>query len=82
MLGIALCRSKYTNGIPLMKDNQGSIDWIESGCKPTKKLRHKNLSELGIREVREHKEVKLGRIWGDRILNVYQPHSLSEKHHI
>ena len=44
---------------PLMNDNQGSIDWIESGCKPTKKLRHENLSELGIKEAREHKEVKL-----------------------
>ena len=42
---------------PLMNDNQGSIDWIESGCKPTKKLRHENLSELGIKEAREHKEV-------------------------
>ena len=44
---------------PLMNDNQGSIDWIESGCKPTKKLRHKNLSKLGIKEAREHKEVQL-----------------------
>ena len=44
---------------PLMNDNQGSIDWIESGCKPTKKLRHENLSELGIKEAREHKEVQL-----------------------
>ena len=39
---------------PLVNDNQGSIDWIESGCKPTKKLRHENLSELGIKEAREH----------------------------
>ena len=22
----------------LMNDNKGSVDWIESGCKPTKKL--------------------------------------------
>ena len=44
---------------PLMNDNQGSIDWIESGCKPTKKLRHKNLSELGIKEARQYKEVQL-----------------------
>ena len=41
-----------------MNDNQGSIDWIEYGCKPTKKLRHENLSELGIKEAREHKVVQ------------------------
>ena len=44
---------------PLMNNNQESIDWIESGCKPTKKLWHENLSELGIKETREHKEVQL-----------------------
>ena len=42
---------------PLLNDNQGIIDWIESGCKQTKKLRHKNLLELGISEAREHDEV-------------------------
>ena len=44
---------------PLMNDNKGSIDWIESECKPTKKLRHKNLSELEIKEAREYNEVQL-----------------------
>ena len=44
---------------PLMNDNQGSIDWIESGYKPTKKLRHENLSKLGIKEAREHNKVQL-----------------------
>ena len=44
---------------PLLNDNQGSIDWIESGCKPTKKLRHENLSELGIAEAREEGEVEI-----------------------
>ena len=44
---------------PLMNDNQGSIDWIESGCKPTEKLRHENLSELGIKEARAYKAVQL-----------------------
>ena len=44
---------------PLMNDNQGSIAWIESGCKPTKKLSHENLSELEIKEAREYKEVQL-----------------------
>ena len=42
---------------PLLDDNQGSIDWIESRCKPTKKLRYENLSELGISEAREHDEI-------------------------
>ena len=42
---------------PILNDNRGSIDWIESGCKPTKKLRHKNLAELGIAEARQHGEV-------------------------
>ena len=44
---------------PLLNDNQGSIDWIESGCKPTKKLRHENLADLGIVEAREHKKVQI-----------------------
>ena len=43
----------------LLNNNQGSIDWIESSSKPTKKLRHKKLSELGISEAREHKEVQI-----------------------
>ena len=44
---------------PLMNNNQESIDWIESGCKPTEKLRHENLSELGIKEARAYKAVQL-----------------------
>ena len=44
---------------PLLNDNQGSIDWIESGSKPTKKLRHENLADLGITEAREHNEVQI-----------------------
>ena len=44
---------------PLLNDNQGSIDWIESGCKPTKKLRHENLSKLGIYEARLYNEVDI-----------------------
>ena len=43
---------------PLLNNNQGSIDWIKSGCKPTKKLRHENLSELGIYKARLYKEVE------------------------
>ena len=30
---------------PMLNDNQGSVDWVESGCKATKKLRHKNISD-------------------------------------
>ena len=44
---------------PLMKGYQGSIDRIESGHKPMKKLRQENLSKLGIKEAREHKEIQL-----------------------
>ena len=32
------------------------MDWIDSGCKPTKKLRHGNLSELGSAEAKQHGE--------------------------
>ena len=42
---------------PVLNDNRGSIDWIESGCKPTKKLRHENLVELEIYEARKYDEV-------------------------
>ena len=44
---------------PLLNDNQGSIDWIESGCKPTKKLQHENLSELGIYKAQLYTEVDI-----------------------
>ena len=44
---------------PLLNDNRGGIDWIESGCRPTKKLRHENLSELGIVEAKQHGEVDI-----------------------
>ena len=42
---------------PVLNDNRGSIDWIDSGCKPTKKLRHESLAELGIYEAKHHNEV-------------------------
>ena len=42
---------------PILNDNRGSLDWIESGCRPTKKLRHENLAELGIAEAKSHDEV-------------------------
>ena len=43
----------------LLNNNQGSIYQIESGCKPTKNLRYKNLTELSISEACEHNEVQL-----------------------
>ena len=45
--------------ITLLNNNQGSIDWTESGCKPTKKLCRENLSELGICKARQYKEVEI-----------------------
>ena len=42
---------------PLYNNNRGSLDWIESGCKSTKKLRHKNLAELSIYEAKHNDEV-------------------------
>ena len=43
----------------ILNNNQGSIDWIESSCKPTKKSHYKNLSELGIAEAHKHGEVDI-----------------------
>ena len=44
---------------PLMNNNQGSFDWIESSCKPTKKICLENISRLGIKEARDHREFNL-----------------------
>ena len=44
---------------PMLIDNQGSVDWVESGCKATKKLRHENISEFKIAEARMHKEINI-----------------------
>ena len=49
---------------PLLNDNRGSLDWIKSGCKPTKKLRHENLSELGIAEAKQHNEITFAWVQG------------------
>ena len=49
---------------PLLNDNRGSLDWIDSGYKPTKKLRHENLSELGIAEAKHHNEITFAWIAG------------------
>lgn len=42
---------------PIMNDNQGSLDWIEAGFKPTKKLSRKNLAKLGIAEAKQLVEI-------------------------
>ena len=35
------------------------MDWIESGCRPLKKLRNENLAKLGIAEAKLHNKVEL-----------------------
>ena len=42
---------------PILNGNRGAIGWIGSGCRPSKKLRHENLAELGIAEAKQHGEV-------------------------
>ena len=49
---------------PILNNNRGSLDWSESGCRPIKKLRHENLSELGIEEAKNNNEVSFHRIPG------------------
>ena len=44
---------------PVLNDNRGSVDWTDSGCKPSKKLRHENLAELGISEAKSYGEVSI-----------------------
>ena len=56
MQQIGLPDIKYPT--PVLNDNKGAIDWIDSGCKPSKKLRHENLAELGIYEAKQHNEVE------------------------
>ena len=42
---------------PVLNDNYRSVNWTDSGCKPTKKSRHKNLAELEISEAKPYGEV-------------------------
>ena len=51
--------SDVNNPTPILNYNKGSVDWVESGCKATKKLRHKNISEFKIAEARLHNEVNI-----------------------
>ena len=41
---------------PVLNDSRGAIGWVGSGCRPSKKLRHENLAELGIAEAKQHGE--------------------------
>ena len=41
----------------ILSGSRGAVGWIDSGCKPTKKLRHENLAELGIAEAKQYGEV-------------------------
>ena len=51
--------SDVNNPTPILNDNKGSVDWVESGCKATKKLRHENISEFKIAEARLHDEIDI-----------------------
>ena len=42
---------------PTLSGSRGAIGWAGSGCRPSKKLRHENLAELGIAEAKQHGEV-------------------------
>ena len=39
---------------PALGGSRGAAGWAGSGCKPTKKLRHESLAELGIAEAKQH----------------------------
>ena len=45
----------------LLNNNQGSVDWVrvESKCKATQKLQHKNISEFKIAVTRLHDEINI-----------------------
>ena len=50
---------KPTYPTPISNYNRDclDLDWIKSGYRPTKKLRHKNLSELSITEAKLYDQV-------------------------
>ena len=41
----------------MLNDSRGAIGWAGSGCRPSKKLRHESLAELGAAEAKQHGEV-------------------------
>ena len=45
--------------IPILNNNQGSINWIESGCKAIEKLQQENISQSKIAEARLHNEINI-----------------------
>lgn len=51
---------------PILNNNWDSPDWIELGCRPTNKLRHENLLELGIVKVWLYDELSFHWIPGSR----------------
>ena len=42
---------------PILSGSRGAAGWAGSGCRPSKKLRHESLAELGIAEAKQHGEV-------------------------
>ena len=42
---------------PALSGSRGATGWIGSGCRPSKKLRHESLVELGAAEAKQHGEV-------------------------
>ena len=42
---------------PILNGNRGATGWAEPGRRPSKKLRHENLAELGAAEAKRHNEV-------------------------
>ena len=45
--------------IPIINDNQGSVDWVNHGGVATKGLRHANIKEAHIAEAQKLREVKV-----------------------
>ena len=51
--------SNVNNLTSILNNNKGSVDWVESGCKATKKLRHENISGLKIAIARLNDEINI-----------------------
>ena len=50
---------------PTLSGSRGSAGWAGLGCRPSKKLRHENLAELGIAEAKQHGEASFCWIPGE-----------------
>ena len=44
---------------PILNGNKSSLDWVESGCKATMKLRHENISEFNIAIARLYDDINI-----------------------